>query len=94
MMPHSAPFPDDEVERLKDLSSYQVLDTLPEPAFDDLTFLASNICHTPIALISLVDDRRQCLNRKWEFRLTRHPGTSHFVPIVFFSPNSWLSPMP
>lgn len=63
-MPHSAPFPDDEVERLKDLSSYQVLDTLPEPAFDDLTFLASNICHTPIALISLVDDRRQWFKSK------------------------------
>jgi GAF domain-containing protein len=36
-----------------------VLDSLPEPAFDDIVFLASHICETPIALVSLVDRDRQ-----------------------------------
>jgi signal transduction histidine kinase len=36
-----------------------VLDTLPQPAFDHITELASQICSTPIALITLVDHDRQ-----------------------------------
>nr|MDZ8043941.1 sensor domain-containing diguanylate cyclase [Nostoc sp. DedQUE02] len=49
------PLPDNEAERLKALADYNILDTLPEQAFDDLTALAAYICKTPIALISLVD---------------------------------------
>ena len=63
-MPQSAPYPEDEVQRLHALSFYEVLDTLPELAFDDLTFLASTICQTPIALVSLVDDHRQWFKSK------------------------------
>jgi PAS domain S-box-containing protein len=54
-----APRPPDENERLAALKSYQILDTGPEAAFDDIARLASYICGTPIALISLVDRERQ-----------------------------------
>lgn len=49
----------DEANRLKALRSYRILDTEPERAFDDLTMIASQVCGTPIALITLVDKDRQ-----------------------------------
>jgi GAF domain-containing protein len=48
-----------EARRLKVLWQYDVLDTVPEEVFDDLTELAASICEAPIALISLVDEKRQ-----------------------------------
>jgi len=55
----SAPIPPNEAKRLKVLWQYEVLDTVPEEVFDDLTELAAQICEAPIALISLVDEKRQ-----------------------------------
>lgn len=53
------PKPPDEAQRLAALHEYQILDTPPELAYDDITFLAAKICGTPIAAISLVDRNRQ-----------------------------------
>jgi GAF domain-containing protein len=51
--------PANEEARVMALEKYAILDTDPEQAFDDLTLLASFVCKTPIALISLVDEDRQ-----------------------------------
>ena len=48
-----------EVRRLAALQSYEIMDTPPEVAFDDLARLASVICDTPISLVSLLDGERQ-----------------------------------
>lgn len=49
----------DEPARLAALHRYRILDTEPEQRFDDLTLLASQICDTPISLITLIDSDRQ-----------------------------------
>ncbi|HME12574.1 MAG TPA: GAF domain-containing protein [Candidatus Acidoferrum sp.] len=54
-----APIPINEAARRSALASYAILDTDPEPSFDDLNHLASFICKTPISMITLVDEHRQ-----------------------------------
>ncbi len=51
--------PANEEIRLARLKEYRILDTDPEKRFDDLAFLASYICQTPVAMISLIDADRQ-----------------------------------
>lgn len=53
------PTPSNEADRLDELRRYGVLDTEREPAFDRITRLASTLLEMPIALVSLVDERRQ-----------------------------------
>jgi len=58
------PVKTNEARRLKVLWQYDVLDTVPEEVFDDLTELAARICEAPIALISLIDEDRQWFKAK------------------------------
>jgi len=48
-----------EARRLSALQALQVLDTAPEPVFDAIAASAAQVCGVPVALVSLVDDRRQ-----------------------------------
>ena len=54
-----APLPADEALRLANLRHYNVLDSVAEQDFDDITSLISHICSTPISLITFVDESRQ-----------------------------------
>jgi PAS domain S-box-containing protein len=49
----------DEKERLSELKRLRILDTPAEEMFDELTRLIADVCETPMAVISLVDGKRQ-----------------------------------
>lgn len=64
---------DPEASRLRALYDFDVLDTIAEQAYDDLTRLASAICKTPISLISLIDSNRQWFKSKVGLNATDTP---------------------
>ncbi|MBF2008219.1 MAG: PAS domain S-box protein [Chlorogloeopsis fritschii C42_A2020_084] len=70
-----------EVKRIEVLRQYQILDSLPEQAFDDLAFLAAQICHTPIALINLIDVNRQWFKAKVGLDVAEMPIEIGFCPL-------------
>jgi diguanylate cyclase (GGDEF)-like protein len=58
------PTPNDEIRRLRSLTTLCILDTLPEERFDRITRLARRAFNVPIALVSLVDRDRQWFKSK------------------------------
>lgn len=54
-----APIPYNEQQRLKDLYSFNILDSQQEEDYEDLVHLVSDICHCPMATITFIDKDRQ-----------------------------------
>ena len=82
----SAPLPINESERLQALTEYNLLDTLSEAVYDDITKMASEICRTPISLISLVDKNRQWFKSKQRLAPNETPRTDSFCAYAILNP--------
>ena len=82
----SAPLPSDEDSRLKALLEYQVLDTDPESAYNDLTQIAAHICGTPISLVSLIDKDRQWFKARVGLDATETPRDVAFCAHALLQP--------
>ncbi len=78
--------PQNEKQRLQALDSYQIIDSLPEEDFDELTKMASQICGTPIALITLLDSSRQWFKSKLGIDVQQTPRAHAFCAHTIIDP--------
>lgn len=86
----STPIPANEPDRLAALRRLQILDTLPQKAFDSITSLAAGICGTPIALISLVDSNRQWFKSRLGTELAETSRDEAFCAHTIMEPREVL----
>ena len=88
------PVPPNEAERLAALREYDVLDTPPEPAYDDLARLAARLCGAPIALVTLVDENRQWFKAAVGLELRATPREHSFCARAIAQPVPGLMVVP
>ena len=82
-----APHPENEAARLHALRELGVLDTPPEPAFDDLTAIAARVCGRPMALVSLVDADRQWFKSRRGLEVPQTPREVAFCAHAILQPD-------
>jgi len=70
--------PKNEAARLKSVRSYQLLDTLPEEDYDNITSLVANLLDVPIALVTLLDTDRNFLKSHFGVSLNSSPRDISF----------------
>lgn len=80
------PIPANDADRVGILRSLGILDTPPEPDYDDLTQLAAQICNVPLALITLIDADRQWFKSKIGMEGTETPREVSFCAHVINYP--------
>ncbi|WP_148562393.1 sensor histidine kinase [Spirosoma radiotolerans] len=82
--------PEKESVRLHALTSYNILDTLPEQEYDAITQIASHICQTPISLISLLDDHRQWFKSAHGLAMSQTPRQDAFCSHAINEPDQLM----
>lgn len=86
------PLPANEAQRMERLRLYKVLDTPPESAFDSITRLAAAVLDVPIALISLIDEKRQWFKSRVGLGATETPREMAFCAHAIMKPDVFVVP--
>ena len=84
------PMPPDESGRLAALREYEILDTPPDQVFDELTWLASFICQTPMALVTLIDRHRQWFKSRIGLDSAESPRSESICAHAIMNPDRVL----
>ncbi len=71
-------FPDNEKERIAELKKYNLLDTLSENDFDNITSLIAVICEVPVSLITLLDTDRNFFKSHFGLDFNQSPRNISF----------------
>ncbi|KZS40558.1 ATPase [Aquimarina aggregata] len=70
--------PNNEKQRQIAVEKYELLDTLPEESYDNITSLMSYICETPISLITLLDGDRNFIKSHHGISMSESPREISF----------------
>lgn len=79
-----------EARRLEALQRFEIVDTLPEQGYEDIALLASHICRTPIALVSLIDGERQWFKAKIGLDVSQTPRRWSFCEHAIRDPDQLM----
>jgi two-component sensor histidine kinase len=79
-------------QRSAALKSFEILDTPPEPEFDDVVSLIAQICKVPRAAISLIDDDREWLKAEIGFGFKEVPLGRSLCPGIELEPGLTIIP--
>lgn len=81
-----------ETDRLRVLQDYQILDSAPEPAFDDIVALAAELFDVPISAVSLVDADRQWFKASTGLDVAQTPRDISFCTHAMWSDGLFVVP--
>ena len=82
--------PTEEMRRLAALAAYELLDTEPEQAYDDIVRLAVTLCSVPAATISLVDHDRQWFKAALGVRVAQTPRSQALCDVAIRTPRQLM----
>tara|TARA_R110002072_G_scaffold39213_2_gene112812 strand:+ start:43 stop:1230 length:1188 start_codon:yes stop_codon:yes gene_type:complete len=80
-----------DIQRHKTLIELNLLDVQAEKMFDDITKLASKICKTPVALITVLDINKQLFKSRFGISITETPIEQAFCKLAIEKPNELMS---
>ncbi|GAB3041547.1 GAF domain-containing sensor histidine kinase [Spirosoma pulveris] len=79
-----------ELDRLANLGYYNILDSLPEQQYDDITYLAAMLCGMPISLISFIDEKRQWFKSRFGYSLSETSRQLSFCAHAIQNPHEMM----
>ncbi len=82
--------PENESLRLAAVKRLGLIDSLPEGSYDSITTLASEICDSPIALLTILDEKRQWFKAKTGIDFDETPRETSFCGHAILQPQELM----